>query len=145
MNISDHFDSPQRKQNKEHFKHLIKVALSDGKIHDSEKKMLHRVGRKMGFTDPEIETLIESAKTPAFDTPYELSKRFEQLHDIIKMISADGIIENSEIRLARGLAIIYGFNDKEIPGLLDLMIDGIKNGKDEEELFKTFKNGRVIS
>jgi hypothetical protein len=55
MNYLDHFDHEDKKQDKQHFMHLIQVALADGKIDQKESEMLHRFGRKRGFTNPEID------------------------------------------------------------------------------------------
>lgn len=139
MSILEHFDHSERKQDKEHFKHLIQVALADGKIEDNEFKMLHRLGKNMGFTDPEIDDLLESTKQSTYNPPYELSKRFEQIYGIVKMVLADDKIDNNEMRLATGLALKSGFSENEIPALLVLLIDGIKKGEDEEDLFKIYK------
>ncbi len=139
MSILEHFDHSERKQDKEHFKHLVQVALADGKIEENEFKMLHRLGKNMGFTDPEIDDLLDSTKQSAYNPPYELSRRFEQIYGIVKMVLADDKIENNEMRLATGLALKSGFSENEIPALLVLLIDGIKNGEDEEDLFKIYK------
>lgn len=139
MSLLEHFDHPDRKQDKEHFRHLIQVALADGIIEDTELKMLHRFGKNLGFTDPEIDDLLELTKNSAYNPPYELSKRFEQLYGIVKMVLADGKIDNNEMRLTTGLAIKSGFIENEIPAVLSLLINGIKNGEDEEDLFKVYK------
>lgn len=60
------------------------------------------------------------------------------------MVLADGKIENNEMRLATGLALKSGFTETEIPALLALLINGIKNGEDEEDLFKLYKK-RIMS
>lgn len=139
MSLLEHFDHPDRKQDKEHFKHLIQVAMADGKIDDIELEMLHRLGKNMGFTEPEIDDLLESTKNMAYIPPYELLKRFEQLYSIVRMILADGRIDDNEMRFATGLALKSGFVSGEIPVLLDLLIKGIRNGKDEEDLFMLYK------
>lgn len=139
MSLLEHFDHPDRKQDKEHFKHLIEVALADGIVEDIELKMLHRLGKNMGFTEPEIANLLESSKKSSYHPPYELAKRFEQLYGIVKMVLADGKIEDNEMRMTSGIALKSGFADEEIPALLALLIDGIKNGEDEEDLFKYYK------
>jgi len=144
MSILEHFDHPDKKQDKEHFMHLIKVALADGIIEDIELKMLNRLGKNMGFTDPEIDDLLESTKNSSYNPPYELAKRFEQLYGIVKMVLADGKIDNSEMRLTTGLALKSGFADEEIPALLALLINGIKNGEDEEDLFNLYKKKRIL-
>lgn len=144
MSTLDQFDHPERKQDKSHFKNLVQVALADGNIDALETEMLQRLGKRMGLTEPEISGLIESTKQSLFDPPYELSKRFEQVYNIIKMILADGKIENSEMRLASGLALKSGFTDEEIPGLLMLLIDGIRNNEDVDELFQTFNKKKAV-
>jgi uncharacterized tellurite resistance protein B-like protein len=138
MNIIEQKEHYSRKQNKEHFKHLIQVAIADGNINDSEMLLLHQLGGKMGFTEPEIIDLIESTKNEAVVPPYELSKRFEQMYEIVKMILADGKIDNNEMRLATRLAIKYGFGENETSGLLILLINGIKKGECEDDLFNIY-------
>jgi len=144
MNFLEHFDHPSRKQDKEHFGHLIQVAMADGKIETSELEMLHRFGSKLGLTAPEVDDLLETSKKSAYIPPYELSKRFGQLHDVIKMVYADGQINNNEMRLATGLALKSGFTEEEIPILLALLISGIKNGEDEDDLFELYKKRRIV-
>lgn len=145
MNFLEHFDHPSRKQDKEHFGHLIQIAMADGKIETSELEMLHRFGSKLGLTAPEVDDLLETSKKSAYVPPYELSKRFGQLYDVIKMVYADGQINNNEMRLATGLALKSGFAEEEIPVLLALLISGIKNGDDEDDLFELYKKRRIIS
>jgi uncharacterized tellurite resistance protein B-like protein len=144
MNILEHFDHQSKKQDKEHFLNLIQVALADGKIDHTETEMLHRFGRKMGFTDPEVDHLIISTAKLGYNPPYELFKRFEQIYDIIKMVLADGVIDKNEMRLANIFAAKSGFKDSEIPNLLVLLLRGIREGKDEEELFEDYKKGLKI-
>lgn len=139
MSLLEHFDHPDKKQDKEHFMHLIQVALADGTIDDVELKMLNRLGKNMGFTDPEIDSLLESGKNQAYYPPYELTKRFEQFYGIVKMVLADGKIDDNEMSLASRLALKSGFAESEIPALLSLLITGIKNGEDDEDLFKVYK------
>ena len=144
MNFLEHFDHPSRKQDKEHFGHLIQIAMADGKIETSELEMLHRFGSKLGLTAPEVDDLLETSKKSAYIPPYELSKRFGQLYDVIKMVYADGQINNNEMRLATGLALKSGFAEEEIPVLLALLISGIKNGDDEDDLFDLYKKRRIV-
>lgn len=139
MNISEHFDHPGKKQNKEYFVHLVRIAKADDIMNNSELKLLHSIGRKLGFTDPEIDKLIETTAKSDYIPPYELSKRFEQVYEIVKMTLADGIVDNQEMRLANSFAVKSGFSESEIPALLVILLSGIKEGKDEEELFEEYK------
>ena len=142
MSHLENFDHPLRKQNKEFFVHLVRIAKADDVVSHNELELLLRIGKNMGFTDPEIDTLIESTAKFDYDPPYELSKRFDQLYEIVKMTLSDGVIDNREMRLASGFAAKSGFNESEIPSLLVLIIRGIKEGKDEEDLFEVYKKTR---
>lgn len=139
MSIVERFDHPFRKQDKEHFKHLTQVALADGIIDHSELRMLHQLGRNMGLTGAEMDELLETTKRSEYNPPYKLARRFNQLYDIVKMVLADGKISPEEIRLTKKLALTSGFPENEISGLLELLIEGIKNGEEEETLFILFK------
>lgn len=139
----EHFDHPGRKQDKEHFSHLIQMALADGEIQPEEMEMLHRVGSRMGLTAPEVDDLLEASKKSAYIPPYELSKRFAQLYDVVKMVFADGKIDNNEMRMATGIALKSGFTESEIPALLALLINGVKNGEDDDDLFDLYKKQRI--
>lgn len=143
MNTLENFDHQVKKQDKAHFTHLIQVAIADGTIDTAELTLLYRLGKKMGFTDPEMDELIESTRNSMFIPPYELAKRFEQVYEIVRMMLADGKIDNAEMRLAANLALKSGFAEKEIPGLLLLLMDGIRKGEDEEDLFLVYKKKRA--
>jgi hypothetical protein len=139
MNISEHFDHPAKKKDKEFFVHLVRIAKADDTVSSEELMLLHSIGRKLGFTDPEIDNLVTSTTKTDYIPPYELSKRFEQVYDIVKMTLADGVIDNHEMRLANSFAVKSGFSESEITALLVILISGIKQGKDEEELFEEYK------
>jgi hypothetical protein len=139
MNILNYFNHPLKKQNIEYFVHLVQITKADDNISNSELELLHRIGRKLGFTDPEIESLILTTAKSDYIPPYELSSRFEQVYEIVKMTLVDGAMDKNEMRLATGFAVRSGFKDNEIPKLLSLLIRGIKEGKDEDDLFKEYK------
>lgn len=139
MNLLHLSDHSEKKNRKEYFVHLIQVTLADGKVTKKEAETLHKLGKKLGFTDPEIELLFARTSKSNFIPAYELAKRFEQLYDVMKMVLADGKIEDSEMHLANIFAITAGFQSKEIPKLLNLLIKGIEEGKDEEQLLKAYK------
>jgi uncharacterized tellurite resistance protein B-like protein len=105
--------------------------------------MLNRMGSKLGLTQTEIDDLLKGSDQSAYIPPYELSKRFEQLYDVIKMVYADGEIDDKEMKLASGLALKSGFADEDLPVLLSVLVEGIKNGDDEEDLFARFKKKRM--
>jgi len=143
MNFLDFFEN-HKKQEIEHFYHLVQIAMADEVFTEQEKDALYNIGHKIGFSDPEVDIMIkESSKKTGFVPPYELYKRFERMYDIMKMVLSDGIIDEKESRLANNLAEKYGFTENEIPDLLGHIIEGIRNGLDEEDSFNSYKKKKA--
>ena len=142
MKTLEYFDHPVKKQNIEYFVQLVRIALADDIITTNEMELLHRIGKRLGFTEPEIVNIIETTGKSYYIPPYELSARFEQVYDIVNMSLADGVIDKNEMRLANSFAANSGFKESEIPNLLILLINGIKQGSDHEDLFEVYKKQR---
>jgi hypothetical protein len=139
MDILHSTNHSMKKLNIEYFVHLVRIAMADNIIGNSEMELLHRMGKKLGFTDPEINNLIETKGRSDYIPPNELSKRFERVYDVVMMTLVDGAIDKNEMRLVRGFIVKSGFKEREIPYLLILLIGGIGQGKNEEELFEVYK------
>ena len=129
-------------QNTAYFIQLIRTAMADDVVSKQETELLMKLGPVLGFSNEKIENLIESTSKTDYISPAELSERFNQVYGIVKMTMADGTINKDEMRLASSFAIKSGFNENEIPKLLILVIDGIKQGKDDTELFQTYLKGQ---
>lgn len=123
--------------------HLVEIANADGNIDEAEVKMLNRYGAKLGLTQIEIDELLSSGKQSSYIPPYELATRFEQMYDVVRMIFADGEAGDEELKLASKIAVKSGFDDADVPVLLSVLTDGIKNRQDEEELFAIYKKKRM--
>lgn len=139
METLNYLNSSVKQQNIEYFTHLVRIAKADDIVSTPELELMHRMGKMMGFDDTEIDQLIESTAKSDYIPPYELSRRFEQVYGMIKMALSDGIIDKNEMRFTTSFAIKSGFPENEIPKLLLLLISGIKQGNDIEDLFELYK------
>jgi hypothetical protein len=81
-------------------------------------------------------------KKLAFIPPYELSKKFELMYELMKMLVLDGSVDKRELRLASVFALKYGFAENEIPQLVARLLGGIKQNKSVDELFESYKINR---
>jgi len=142
METLNYLDYSVKQQNIEYFIHLVRIAKADDIVSSAESELLHRMGKVIGLSAPEIDSLIESTAKTDYLPPYELSRRFEQVYGVMKMVLSDGTIDKNEMRLATGFALKSGFSENEIPGLLLLIISGIRLGNDEDDLFEIYKKSR---
>ncbi|NMC36926.1 MAG: hypothetical protein GYA41_01220 [Bacteroidales bacterium] len=145
MSFSDFVTPCGKRVNKEHFIHLVQVSRADGKILPAELELLHKEGRKFGLTDPEIDRIIEEESKRHYDPPYSLNEKFNQLYNIVEMILADDNVSEGEMKLINRYAIEAGFTDKTIPKLIDLLIKGVREDKDEEILLKEFRKKHLFA
>lgn len=136
MNTTNHSIN---KSDTEYLVHLIRIALADNVISENEFEMLHRISKNLGYTEAETDHLIRTTRKSDYNPPSELVSRFGQIFEIVNMTLADGTIDKNEMRLASGFAAKCGFNEKEIPALLVMILAGIRQGKGESELFQEYQ------
>ncbi len=143
MNFSNFILDNGKRISRDHFIHLVKIAKLDGKITDSEFKILHREGKKFGLTDPEVDELINTEDPYSYHPPYSLEDKFFELYNITEMILSDGIVTEDEKKMIKRYAIAAGIPDEFVDGLCQILLTGVKNGKREEELLNEFKKKYV--
>lgn len=139
MNFAEFITIHGKKVNKEAFIHLVQVACTDRKITDEEYRVLHKEGRRFGLTDPEIDDLIKSERNHQYIPPYSLEEKFDHLYQVAQMIVADDIVNDCEKRMIRKFSIEAGFSYDKIEDIVNLMIEGVKNGEEEDELYKKYR------
>jgi hypothetical protein len=139
MNFTDFITNSGKRVRKEHYIQLVNVAKVDGKIAESELELLHKEGRKFGLTDPEIDKLIKTGDPHNYNPPYSLREKFDELCEIAEMILADDKITENEKKLMKKYAIAAGFTDHAIDKIIPFLLEGIKNGVDEDKLFHIFR------
>lgn len=144
MNFSDFITHSGKKICKEHFLHLVQISRVDGKISDEEMKMLHRKGRKFGLTDPEIDYLIQSEAHHHYTPPISLKAKFSHLYNIAQLILADDVITESERKMLKRFAIEAGFKGETVDNLTEHLLEGIKNGIDEDDLLDQFRKEHLF-
>ncbi len=144
MSFSDYISAGGKKICKDHYINLVQVSMVDGVVNQAELNMLHKLGRKFGLTDPEIDRIIESEADHQYNPPYSLKGKFIHLYNIAQMILADGEVPESQIKVIRRFAIEAGFNDETIERLIELLFEGIRNDIEEDELFVKFRQEHLF-
>lgn len=104
---------------KNHVRNLIALAKADGHLHSSEEEMLYKIGAKYGLKDRQIATLIQSEKELKLKVPDSHDHKMNQLYDLVIMIYADGVVEDSEVKFCEDLMEQFGFNKNIVPWLID--------------------------
>lgn len=139
MSFADFITNKGKRVCTEHYLHLVQTSRIDGKISKEEMDMLHHKGRHFGLTDPEIDKIINTEKDHHYTPRYSLKGKFEDLHNVAQIILADGHISEAEKKVLRRMSIESGFEDSKLDGIIEILLDGVKESTDDEELFKKFR------
>ncbi|HEX3009641.1 MAG TPA: hypothetical protein VHO90_18700 [Bacteroidales bacterium] len=130
---------PERQKLHSHFANLVRLAKADGILDDSEHQYLYKLGKRINMTPEEVDVFISKPLTDAFIPPFELEEKFEQLHDMIAVILADGTIDQAEKKLCRSFIIGLGFEDSKTDKIIEVITRLINEKLDHDTAFERFR------
>ncbi len=127
MSIAQIFESGERTQDKGHFKNLVLIANADGVVTEEETKLLNRIGKNIGLNEEQINAIKNNPSDFSIIPPVSKVERLEQMVQLIKMMQADGSIDQHEYSLLELLAVRLGFNsidDVDVKKAIELLATG---------------------
>lgn len=135
MSIAQLFESGERTQDKGHFKNLVLIANADGVVTKDELNLLNKIGKNIGLSTEQINSIIEEPSRFSVIPPLSKIERIEQMVQLIKMMLADGNIDQKEYKTLEILAIRLGFNSIDDVDVKKA-IEFLSEGKDAETIAK---------
>lgn len=121
---------------KSHFLNLYSIALADTEFDEKEIAVLYRIGEEKGIPKEEIDALLLNPSSIKFHLPTSVPEKIECLYDYAKMILADSVIHDDEIGTLEKFCLKFEFEEKNIPTIIDLLIEAAKNNTPNDELLK---------
>ena len=119
MSFSDLFESGFKKRNEDHFAAIVRVAMSDGIINDSEKAFLDRLATGLDITEQEYKDILKDYKSHPINAPHSYDTRLERLYDLARMVWADQIEGPDQVVLLEKLCIGLGFIPDNVKYIVD--------------------------
>jgi uncharacterized tellurite resistance protein B-like protein len=130
MSFEDLFSGGSHKRKLGHFSALVNVALIDGPLNTEEELLLLRFARRLDISELEYNEIIKNPKKyPIYPTNSQ-EIRLKQLHDIFRIIFADGEIDREEANFLNRYAIALGFKEEEAKRILNRSIEIFTGGLD---------------
>ena len=128
------FESEQAKKVKSHLLNLAALAKADGHIDSREMAFIKAVGKKNGVSGSDVESLIADSKGMSADIPDNDSDRFDQIFDLVDMMLADGIVDETEMDFCIMMAEKLGFRKAIVGVLVRKISQGVKDGKPRDTI-----------
>ncbi|MEX0997150.1 MAG: TerB family tellurite resistance protein [Flavobacteriaceae bacterium] len=130
MSLEDLFSGGSHKRKLGHFSALVNVALVDGPLTSEEELLLLRFARRLDINELEYNEIIKNFnKYPIYPT-HSQEIRLKQLHDMFRLIFADGEIDQDEASFLNRYAITLGFKQEEAERIIERSIEIFTGGLD---------------
>jgi uncharacterized protein (TIGR00645 family) len=111
-----------------HIKNLIQIAAADGNFEGEEQRLLETIAKINNIPLQHVQQIRSDKSKVIFEVPEDPVKRFFQLFDLVRMMSADSKIHPSEMRLCELFAIKFGYQKEIIKDLIELIRANIEKG-----------------
>ena len=130
MSLEELFSGGSQKRKLGHFSALVHLATIDGPLKLEEEMLLLRFARRLDINELEYKEILKNPKKyPIYPTNSQ-EIRLKQLHDIFRMIFADGEIDSDEAQFLNRYAIALGFKEDEAAKIIDRSIEIFSGGLD---------------
>ncbi len=107
------------------FQNLLIMAAIDGRLSESELRLLSDRAAQWGITDDEFERAIQNAIAGCnvLAIPQDQVERAQMLKDMIRMMAADGQLPDSQKRLFATATTALGITPIELNQLIDTVLE----------------------
>lgn len=120
-------------QLKSQFIALYCMVVADGVIDVKELETLYRIGKEQYALSKEEINLAVLNNGSSFIVPENLEAKIKFLYNLATIAWADGVLEESEIKLMHKYIIRLGFLEDNLTAISDFIFDCVKQGKTIEE------------
>lgn len=125
-----------------HMMNLIALARTDGNFHDKEMENLYKICKKYQLKEKHISALLSSDTSKHENYNLTHNQIMEQFFDLVEMMLADGVIEDSEVKFCENMIEYLGYSTQLLNKLIDFVqckiydVQKWSDFKDEAILYK---------
>ena len=128
------FENEQAKKIKGHLCNLAALAKADGHIDDREMNFIITVGKKNGVSASDVRKIVLGKSGGESDVPSNDSERFDQIFDLVDMMLADGVVDETEMDFCIVMAEKLGFRKAIVGVLVRKISQGVKDAMPRERI-----------
>lgn len=129
------FESEEKKIVKSHIRQMARLALADGEFHKKERKFIRKIGSRNGLSESEVDAILKNPKSVDFHLPKTKEGKFDQIFDLVNLMSKDGHINDAETEFCQELATRLGFRTV----IVGVLVAKIERGLEERLTKKQIK------
>ena len=128
------FENEHTRKIKSHLMNLVALAKADGHMDEREMSFIVAVGKKNGMRADEVRSIMGNSSQIRLIIPDNDSERFDQIFDLVDMMLADGIVDDTEMSFCVNMAEKLGFRKEVVSRLVRHISQGVKDGMEREQI-----------
>jgi len=121
---------------KSHMRNLIEIAAADGGLGTEEQRLLNYAAQRNNISSTELQEMQRNPSDIRFQVPGSDREKFNQMYDLVHMMSVDKNIHLEEQRLCEIFAIKFGFRKEIVREMIELIRDNIEKWVGPEETMR---------
>jgi uncharacterized tellurite resistance protein B-like protein len=121
---------------KSYFLNLYHMSLSDTEVDPVEVATLRKIGEEKGITKEDIDNVILNSSNIKLVIPGTINEKISDLYDLARIAWADGRVDNNEKHLMQVFTKKFGFEEENVPEIVDFILDEVQKGTSKEDMIK---------
>lgn len=128
------FENQYLSYKKDHIKSLMALAKADGFVHEKERGVILKIGKRYGLKERQVKTIMESNEKFKVNVPNNHLDKMNVLYDLMLIVFADGVIEKKEVEFCENIAKEFSLKKGVVKWLLaEVFEKGKEPASDEWE------------
>ncbi|MBL7851396.1 MAG: TerB family tellurite resistance protein [Cyclobacteriaceae bacterium] len=119
-----------------HMKNLIEMAAADGNFADVEYSLLKSIAKRNNISESQLKEIRNNPGSVHFEVPADKTERFNQLYELVHMMTIDTSVHEEERKLSNLFAIKFGYPKNKVDELINVIQMNIKNNQPPNETMK---------
>ncbi len=119
-----------------HMKNLIEMAAVDGNFDTTEHELLKKIARRNNISESRLKAIQQDPEKVKFMVPEEKKEKFQQLYELVLMMSIDDSVHDEEMKLCNLYAVKFGVPRETSAELIRSIQSNIKNAQPQQETYK---------
>lgn len=112
------------------------MAYADGEFCQEEYELLKQIAKRNHITENQLKEIRDNVSKIDFEVATDEKEKFQELYDLVHMMTADKKIHKEEMNLCDALAVKFGYSSEKVKDIIQAVRLNIENGNSYEETMK---------
>lgn len=123
------FKSKEEKARLSNLKNIISVSMADGELGEDELTIIALAAARDNISERDVEKMLKGKDRIKFTVPDTDEMKMRFLTDMVILMMVDGRLGDSELRMCKNAARLYGYGDE----VVDDLVASIRQDMEKDE------------